>query len=130
MDTAPAPAAAKPPIPPQPRDPVCGMDVAPESPPGGTVQRGRFLYAFCSNSCREKFAAAPEKYLAVDPVCGMDVNPKAPRGGSFEWRGATWHFCNMKCLAKFQADPEKFLASGPTAMPKEAPAVPPGGEVV
>ncbi len=128
METAPA--AAKPPIPAQPRDPVCGMDVDPERPGGGTVQRGRFLYAFCSDACRERFAAAPEKFLAVDPVCGMDVNPKAPRGGSFEHAGKAWHFCSMKCLAKFQAEPEKFLASGPTGMPKEAPAAPPGAEVV
>jgi Cu+-exporting ATPase len=106
------------------------MEVDPERPPGGAVQRGRFLYAFCSDACREKFAAEPERYLAVDPVCGMDVNPKAPRGGSFEHRGTTWHFCSMKCLARFQAEPEKFLASGPAGMPQEAPAAPPGAEVV
>ncbi len=123
--------AARPPIAPQPKDPVCGMDVDPESPRGGVFQRGRFLYAFCSDRCRERFAADPERFLAKDPVCGMDVNPKAPRGGSWDHRGRTYFFCNAKCLAKFQAEPEKLLASGPAGMPKEPPPpAPPGGEVV
>jgi Cu+-exporting ATPase len=123
--------AAKPPIAPQPKDPVCGMDVDTQNPPGGILQRGRFQYAFCSERCRERFAAEPDRFLAKDPVCGMDVNPKAPRGGSSEYRGETYFFCNMKCLSKFQAEPEKFLASGPTGMPKEQPpAAPPGGQVV
>jgi Cu+-exporting ATPase len=107
------------------------MEVDPSSPPGGIVERNRFQYAFCSERCRERFQAEPERFLAVDPVCGMEVNPKAPRGGSWEFRGQTFHFCNMKCLAKFQAEPEKFLAGGPKGMPREAaPAAPPGAEVV
>ena len=129
MDTATP--AAKPSIPPQPRDPVCGMEVDPASPPGGIVTRNRFQYAFCSDRCRERFLAEPERFLAVDPVCGMEVNPRAPRGGSWEWHGRTFHFCSMKCLAKFQAEPERFLKGGPGGMPPEAPpAAPPGGEVV
>ncbi|HET6921600.1 MAG TPA: YHS domain-containing protein, partial [Anaeromyxobacteraceae bacterium] len=133
MDRAPSPAPAvpKPGIPPQPRDPVCGMEVDPASPPGGIAERNRFQYAFCSDRCRERFLADPPRYLAVDPVCGMDVNPSAPRGGSWDFRGRTHHFCSMKCLAKFQAEPEKFLAGGPAGMPREEPpAAPPGAEVV
>jgi len=123
-------ATAKPPIPAQPRDPVCGMQVDPAAPRGGILQRGRFLYAFCSDRCRERFAAEPERFLAVDPVCGMDVNPHAPRGGSFEHQGRTFHFCGMKCLARFREDPDAFLRSGPTGMQAPAPPVPPGAKVV
>jgi len=131
MDTsAPLPATTSA-IPAQPKDPVCGMDVDPQHPHGGTFQRGKFTYAFCSERCRQRFEAEPEKFLARDPVCGMDVNPKAPRGGSWEYQGVTYSFCNMKCLARFQAEPEKFLKSGPGGMPaQDVPAVPPGGEVI
>ncbi len=127
----PIPAAAAP-APPPPRDPVCGMLVDPERPAGGTVERGRYRYHFCSSACRERFLAAPERFFAVDPVCGMEVNPKSPKGGSFEWKGQAHYFCSMKCLARFQADPEGILARGPGGMPKadQPPAAPPGGRVV
>jgi Cu+-exporting ATPase len=122
-----APPAAAPPT----RDPVCGMDVDPESPPGGVVARGRYRYAFCSAGCRERFLLEPERFIAIDPVCGMEVNPWAPKGGSFDHDGRTFHFCNPKCRAKFSADPEPFLRHGPGGMPKEAPPpAPPGAEVV
>jgi Cu+-exporting ATPase len=106
------------------------MEVDPESPAGGTVVRGRYRYAFCSERCRERFLAEPERFFAVDPVCGMEVNPKAPKGGAFEHAGRTFFFCNPKCRAKFSADPEPFLRHGPGGMPKEAPPAPPGAEVV
>jgi Cu+-exporting ATPase len=107
------------------------MDVDPAQPPGGTVERGRYRYHFCSDRCRERFAAGPERYFALDPVCGMEVNPKAPKGGQLEHGGAVHYFCNPKCLAKFAADPERYLRHGPGGMPKEAPpAAPPGAEVV
>jgi Cu+-exporting ATPase len=108
------------------------MLVDPEHPAGGTVERGRYRYHFCSERCRTAFEQAPERYFAVDPVCGMEVNPKSPKGGSWEYEGAPFYFCNMKCLARFQAEPRRFLEHGPGAMPRsEPPSVPPpGGEVV
>ena len=108
------------------------MLVDPEHPAGGTVERGRYRYHFCSEKCRKAFEQEPERYFALDPVCGMEVNPKSPKGGSFEHEGRTFHFCNMKCLAKFQADPRRFLVRGPGEMPSPAPppTPPPGGEVV
>ena len=121
------------PAPPPPRDPVCGMLVDPEHPAGGTVERGRYRYHFCSERCRSAFAAEPERYFAKDPVCGMEVNPKSPRGGSFEHEGTAYYFCNPKCLAKFRAEPARFLAPGagaPGASPAPSPPAPPGGEVV
>src|SRR5512133_3311759 len=131
MDSNPtAPAAATAAPAPPTRDPVCGMEVDPASPPGGVVERGRYRYHFCSERCRERFVAEPERFFAVDPVCGMEVNPKAPKGGSFEHAGRTFHFCNPKCRTRFSADPGTFLEHGPGGMPREAPPAPPGGEVV
>ncbi|HEY6099275.1 MAG TPA: heavy metal translocating P-type ATPase [Anaeromyxobacter sp.] len=125
--TSPTPADSAAPT----RDPVCGMDVDRERPAGGSVQRGRYAYAFCSARCRERFVAEPERFIAIDPVCGMEVNPKAPKGGQLEWQGRTFYFCSPRCLARFSADPRSFLARAPGGTPsEEAPPVPPGGEVV
>ncbi len=114
------------------RDPVCGIDVDPERPPGGLVRRGRYVYHFCSDACRARFEAEPQRWFAIDPVCGMEVNPKAPKGGQLERGGKRYFFCNPKCLAKFSVDPERYLASGPAGMAKSAapPAPTPGGELV
>jgi Cu+-exporting ATPase len=106
------------------------MDVDPVAPPGGTVERGRYRYHFCSGGCRARFEADPMTFIAIDPVCGMEVNPKAPKGGQTEHEGRPYYFCNPKCLARFAADPATVLAHGPGGMPKAAPPPPPGGEVV
>ncbi len=131
MSNADAATPAAPPPPPT-RDPVCGADVDPASPPGGTVERGRYRYHFHDAGCRARFEAEPERYFAVDPVCHMEVNPRAPKGGQVEHQGTTWYFCNPKCLAKFQADPAAFLSRPPgqPAAPPPPPAAPPGAEVV
>jgi Cu+-exporting ATPase len=46
----------------QEQDPVCGMQVRPDSP-HQTTQDGE-TYRFCSARCRDRFDAEPEKYLA------------------------------------------------------------------
>jgi YHS domain-containing protein len=43
-------------------DPVCGMDVDPENPGGGTFTHKGAEYAFCSTGCRDAFAAQPQQY--------------------------------------------------------------------
>ena len=122
--------AAPPPAPPT-RDPVCGVDVDPASPPGGTVERGRYRYHFHDAACRARFEAEPERYFAHDPVCHMEVNPRSPRGGQLDHAGQTWFFCSSKCLAKFSADPATYLARQPGEPAAVAPpAAPPGAEVV
>ncbi|MBL0275950.1 MAG: heavy metal translocating P-type ATPase [Anaeromyxobacter sp.] len=123
-----APAAASAPT----CDPVCGAAVDPAAPAGGTVERGRYRYHFCSAACRGRFQAEPERWFALDPVCHMEVNPRAPKGGQWEHQGVTYSFCNPKCLARFSADPAPFLARRPgePAPPPPAPAAPPGAEVV
>jgi Cu+-exporting ATPase len=46
-------------------DPVCGMEVDPAHPAGGQHQHNGEEFVFCSPGCREKFAGAPERYLAA-----------------------------------------------------------------
>jgi len=104
---------------PEPRDPVCGAEVDPLSPEGGTETVGRFAYGFCGDACRQTFAVEPGRYLAKDPVCGMDVNPKAPRGGSLEHDGVRYFFCNARCRDRFRDAPDTFLRGRP------APPAPP-----
>jgi YHS domain-containing protein len=44
-------------------DPVCGMDVEVENPPGGTYVYDEVTYYFCASACREDFAEDPAAYL-------------------------------------------------------------------
>jgi Cu+-exporting ATPase len=44
------------------KDPVCGMDVDPHTAKHRATHDGHPYY-FCSNGCREKFLADPQKYL-------------------------------------------------------------------
>ena len=48
------------------RDPVCGMAVDPGTATHRAEHAGR-SYFFCSARCREKFIAAPARYLAASP---------------------------------------------------------------
>src|SRR5207244_12895264 len=45
-------------------DPVCGMDVNPDTAKFKLQQAGK-MYYFCSAHCREKFRANPEDYLSA-----------------------------------------------------------------
>ena len=45
-------------------DPVCGMDVNPDTAKFKLEQAGK-MYYFCSAHCREKFRANPEDYLSA-----------------------------------------------------------------
>ncbi len=53
-------------------DPVCGMNVDPQTSPHHAVQTG-IEYHFCSARCRERFVSDPGKYLAPSPVDATDV---------------------------------------------------------
>ncbi|MGQ0534487.1 MAG: YHS domain-containing protein, partial [Methanobacteriota archaeon] len=48
------------------KDPVCGMDVEPSARALQATHMG-VAYYFCSESCRRRFLAAPEKVLAEGP---------------------------------------------------------------
>src|SRR5262245_16152435 len=58
------------------RDPVCGMLVNPHKTPHHLQHAGRTYY-FCSAGCRDKFATAPEKYLAT---ARAEPPPSVPAG--------------------------------------------------
>jgi Cu+-exporting ATPase len=47
------------------KDPVCGMDVTPETAAGKSEYNGTTYY-FCGMGCKRSFDKEPEKYLAAD----------------------------------------------------------------
>jgi Cu+-exporting ATPase len=102
-------------------DPVCGMTIDPATAKGGSHVHQGATYHFCSQKCRERFAAEPEKYLPRDPVCGMSVNPNAPKGGTHVHEGKTYYFCSQKCRERFAAEPLKFLEARAEPEPVAAP---------
>jgi Cu+-exporting ATPase len=59
------------------RDPVCGMNVNPESAKAKVEQRGKTYY-FCSARCAERFAKEPEKFLVAPGTAGMAQVVAAP----------------------------------------------------
>ncbi|MES2201687.1 MAG: heavy metal translocating P-type ATPase, partial [candidate division FCPU426 bacterium] len=87
------------------KDPVCGMEVDPSSPKGGSHSHAGKTYYFCSDHCRLKFIADPSPYLSpasdpenpadsiytcpmhpeiqqlgpgTCPKCGMSLEPRDP----------------------------------------------------
>ncbi|RIK53708.1 MAG: YHS domain-containing protein [Chloroflexi bacterium] len=44
------------------KDPICGMDVTPETAAGKSEYNGQTYY-FCSLGCKKSFDKEPEKYL-------------------------------------------------------------------
>ncbi|MHB8302491.1 MAG: heavy metal translocating P-type ATPase [Acidobacteriaceae bacterium] len=108
------------------KDPVCGMQVSPETAAATVLYRGEHYY-FCSDSCAEKFHAATAFYTGqkTDPVCGMKVRPDSAKA-RLQHAGTTYFFCSLGCRDKFAATPEKYLAAGPsvTAMPSRPTDLP------
>jgi trehalose synthase len=51
------------------RDPVCGMQVDPARAPG--LEHAGRRYAFCSESCRQQFAATPERFRRAVAAPGV-----------------------------------------------------------
>ncbi|WFP63185.1 heavy metal translocating P-type ATPase [Mesorhizobium sp. WSM4904] len=108
-DTAPAAEAVI-------RDPVCGMTVDPAAGKPAAEHGGRTFH-FCSERCRTKFEAEPDKYLtATDPVCGMNVDRASARH-FVRHEGQGFYFCSGSCKGKFEAEPAKYLAGRPAPEP-------------
>ncbi|RWN17339.1 MAG: heavy metal translocating P-type ATPase [Mesorhizobium sp.] len=98
------------------RDPVCGMTVDPVVGKPTTEHNGH-PYHFCSQGCRAKFVAEPEKFLtATDPVCGMSVDRATARHFA-RHEGQGFYFCSAACQAKFEAEPQKHLGDRPAPQP-------------
>jgi Cu+-exporting ATPase len=56
------------------RDPVCGMNVAPDRA-AGTVEHEGHIYYFCALSCVQKFKANPQKYLQPQSPAAAPAPP-------------------------------------------------------
>ena len=44
------------------KDPVCGMDVSPQSAASTSEYKGQ-MYYFCSPDCKESFDKEPDRYV-------------------------------------------------------------------
>ncbi|MDQ6978271.1 MAG: heavy metal-binding domain-containing protein, partial [Ghiorsea sp.] len=86
-------------------DPVCGMEVKPETA-HYTIYHEQDWF-FCSAKCQHKFEDSPQQYT-VDPVCQMFVKPTSTH--RVKHADKTYRFCSEKCLSKFSATPETYLA--------------------
>jgi Cu+-exporting ATPase len=65
------------------KDPVCGMEVAPERA-AATVAHGGNTYYFCSAGCAAKFRADPDHHTGPKPVPPPPA-PQAGPGEAAEW---------------------------------------------
>ena len=72
MDTAPKPTSSA-----MEKDPVCGMNVDPARAKATFEHAGKSYY-FCCVGCRDKFSAAPPKYLAPKTLIGVASAPAKP----------------------------------------------------
>ncbi|MCD9188827.1 MAG: cadmium-translocating P-type ATPase [Pyrinomonadaceae bacterium] len=119
-------------------DPICGMQVAPETAAAKIEHNGEIVY-FCSKSCLEKFKKQIEtpKFqpqmvqlgrkkvsdadfeMHVDPVCKMLVKPETA-AAKFDYKAKTYYFCAVSCQNKFRQNPERFLNSETKAEPMSA----------
>ena len=52
-------------------DPVCGMEVDPRNPPGGSGEHEGKLYYFCGTGCRLEFTEDPVGYLSGEKEMEM-----------------------------------------------------------
>ncbi|HEY0235826.1 MAG TPA: heavy metal translocating P-type ATPase [Afipia sp.] len=64
----------------RPVDPVCGMRVDPRAPKGGRVHYKEQDYFFCSDRCRTRFEAEPEKYLSANASNRKMPDADVPEG--------------------------------------------------
>ena len=66
------------------KDPVCGMDVVPGQARGGRADHAGKTYWFCSDGCREKFVADPNRYVTPSMTTppGEPVAPAPARPGT------------------------------------------------
>ncbi len=107
-------------------DPVCGMQVERQLAPA-SARSGDQTYFFCSDRCRDRFVADPDRFRAgetrrisgdetrrtnmsqeIDPVCGMTVEPESAAAKT-EYEGKTYYFCNPGCAKAFDRKPEAFV---------------------
>jgi YHS domain-containing protein len=108
-------------------DPVCGMQVERQLAPASTGHADQTIF-FCSDRCRDRFVANPDRYSAatlrttndqhevrrpdmsqqIDPICGMTVAPGSA-AAKREHAGKTYYFCSPGCATAFDLKPEAFV---------------------
>ncbi len=102
-------------------DPVCGMQVAGDSPHRYTY-RGR-EYLFCCAGCRDKFHNQPEQYLEKGEVTGNDTCCHAPAPAAEARESATGIYICPMCPGVRQEGPGACPSCG-MALEPEAPVLP------
>jgi P-type Cu+ transporter len=76
------------------KDPVCGMDVSPESAKYKLAHGGKTYY-FCSAHCLENFRAHPEQYAKSAILPSSPTSPKAAKIPSEQPASAAKYVCPM-----------------------------------
>jgi Cu+-exporting ATPase len=70
------------------RDPVCGMEVDPETAAGSSTYEG-VTYYFCSEACKTTFDAEPSKYVgaaaAPESMPEAAPSPATPKTAKRWW---------------------------------------------
>ncbi len=74
------------------KDPVCGMEIDPETAAGSSEYEG-VTYYFCAEACKTEFDAEPSKYVgaaaAPEPMAEMPAPmaeaPAAPKAAKKWW---------------------------------------------
>jgi membrane fusion protein, copper/silver efflux system len=109
------------------KDPVCGMEIDPNSPNTLKVERDGQTYYFCMAACKNEFLANPAKYISKKPaaepkrvkdlVCGMNVDPQSPHTLKTQYKGETYYFCSEVCKKRFEANPDKYVPKRSTKQP-------------
>ncbi len=119
------------------KDPVCGMQVQTSQAPATTQHAGTTVF-FCSDHCKHRFTADPDRYAArsvigsvepvgddhqqaghesheqgaagqvTDPVCAMSVDPESAARVSYA--GQDFFFCSAGCAGSFTGDPLAHLS--------------------
>lgn len=116
------------------KDVVCGMQVEVAHAPACEVLNGNAYY-FCSDHCRERFVANPDRFThnqkmsmsdetnghdqdlggdssdeesVIDPVCTMTIN-KSNAAGHESYEGNEYWFCCTGCQDSFSKNPEHYL---------------------
>jgi|APSaa5957512535_1039671.scaffolds.fasta_scaffold26973_2 YHS domain-containing protein len=55
-------------------DPVCGMRVDKDDPPGGSFKHGYVTYYFCGDRCREVFSKDPVSFIEAAAAAGAPID--------------------------------------------------------
>jgi len=87
-------------------DPVCHMEVA--AAWGREARHEGHSYFFCTEECRDRFAASPASFLGDRCVVCSRLNDPA-QVVTATYLGKTWRLCSGEHRQQFKADPAAFF---------------------